>query len=132
VENTPLRTERRRPLGITIIALLLAIEGIGALILALLSIAVAFSTPIALIGTVISVLIGLISLALAYGLWTLQPWAFGATVAVEIFTIVFALCNFVGMLPKNTLATTIGDLIFPVVILIYLFADKNVRPAFRS
>ncbi len=126
------KIERGRPFGITIIAILLIIQGILALLLALISFFASISTPLALVGTFIASLIGLVCIVLAYGLWTLKSWAFGATVAVQILSIVFTLCNAVAMLPKNTSATVISNLVFPIIVLIYLFADKKVRSAFSS
>ena len=100
-------------------------------VLALVLLLIVTRIPWAVAGFIVSAIIGLVCLALARGLWTLKPWAFGATVVLQILSIVYPLFNFVLMLPKNTFITTVGNLIFPVAILIYLFADKNVRAAFQ-
>src|SRR5260370_256212 len=122
---------RKRPFGITVIAQELCVQGVLVVVLTLVIFSIATRIPLAIVGFIISVLIGLVCLALAWGLWTLKLWAFGATVAVQILSIVYPLFNFVLMLPKNTFIATLGNLLFPVIVLIYLFADKNVRAAFR-
>ena len=131
MQEAKISSARKRPPGITLIALLLCIQGVLEVVLALVLLLIMTRIPWAVFGFIISAFIGLVCLALARGLWTLKPWAFGATVALQILSIIYPLFNFVLMLPKNTLITTVGNLIFPVAILIYLFADKNVRAAFQ-
>ena len=131
MEETKISPTRKRPSGITLIALLLCIQGVLEVVLALVLLLIVTRIPWAVAGFIVSAIIGLVCLALARGLWTLKPWAFGATVVLQILSIVYPLFNFVLMLPKNTFITTVGNLIFPVAILIYLFADKNVRAAFQ-
>ena len=130
MEETNIPPARKRPFGITVIALLLGVQGVLVMVLTLVIFSIARHIPLAIVGFIISVLIGVVFLALAWGWWTLKPWAFGAMVAVQILSLVYPLFNFVVMLPKITFST-IGNLIFPVLVLIYLFADKNVRAAFR-
>jgi hypothetical protein len=131
MEETKISPTRKRPPGITLIALLLCIQGVLEVVLALVLLLIVTRIPWAVAGFIVSAIIGLVCLALARGLWTLKPWAFGATVVLQILSIVYPLFNLVLMLPKNTFITTVGNLIFPVAILIYLFADKNVRAAFQ-
>jgi uncharacterized membrane protein (DUF2068 family) len=132
MENSSMQNSRRRPLGITIIAILLGIQGVIAVLLALLSLSVVARNGLILVGVVIALIVGLVCLALAWGLWTLKRWAFGATVAVQILTIILALINFFAMLPRNTFSTTLSNIIFPVVVLIYLFVDRSARAALRA
>ena len=63
--------QRPRPLGITIMAIIVAIQGIFTLIVGL-----------QFMGTVFIVL-GVSALLLAWGLWTLQSWAFWTAVLLE-------------------------------------------------
>ena len=131
MEETKISPARKRPPGITLIALLLCIQGVLEVVLALVLLLIVTRIPWAVAGFIVSAIIGLVCLALARGLWTLKPWAFGATVVLQILSIVYPLFNLVLILPKNTFITTVGNLIFPVAILISLFADKNVRAAFQ-
>src|SRR5205085_8869720 len=74
-------TMRKRPLGITIIAILLFISAVIEIIGGISS--VIGTTPT---GTISDVLLGwfplamgVIELVLAWGLWTLKPWAYWGT-----------------------------------------------------
>ena len=111
----------RRPLGVTIIAILVAMGAIFEIIggLALL----ALLPPVG----IVALIVGVISLFVAWGLWTLKPWAFWLVVIVEVIHLVQA----VFALARGQ-AVGIGDVAFPVVILLYLFLDRNVRAAFRT
>ena len=111
----------RRPLGVTIIAVLVAIGAIFEIIggLALLAI----FAPVG----IFALIVGVISLFVAWGLWTLKPWAFWLVVIVEVIHLVQAVLSV-----ARGQGVGIGDIIFPVVILLYLFLDRNVRAAFRT
>lgn len=124
---------RKRPLGVTIIAI---IEIIGAIALLLLSFA-AISTPFG-ISMVIAAIIRLI---VAWGLWTLKRWAFWVAVVFEALHFCYNLYDLLtnhstaieaatGM--SVTKGSVLFSLILNLVILIYLFADRNVRAAFRT
>lgn len=115
-------TTRARPLGITIIAIIMAVQGILGIIGGILSLGVASSVGI------IALILGVLYLVLAWGLWTLKPWAFWGTVILEVLTIL----NGIFGLTQGVVATGIGSLIFAIVVLIYMFADRNVRAAFRT
>ena len=111
---------RSRPLGITIIAIIVAIHGILGIIGGIL-----------LLGTipgVIALILGILELILAWGLWTLQPWAFWATVIIEVIT----LLDGIFALVRGTAGPGIVTIVIALIVLIYLFADRNVRAAFRT
>jgi len=124
---------RKRPLGVTIIAI---IEIIGAIALLLLSLA-AISTPFG-IGMVIAAIIRLI---VAWGLWTLKRWAFWAAVVFDALHFCYNLYDLltghntaieVATGQSVTKGSVLVGLIVSLVILIYLFVDHNVRAAFRT
>ncbi len=112
---------RRRPLGVTIIAILVAIGAVFEIIGGLALLAV--FAPIG----IFALIVGVISLFVAWGLWTLKPWAFWLVVIVEVIHLVQAIFSV-----ARGQGVGIGDIIFPVVILLYLFLDRNVRAAFRT
>lgn len=104
-----------RPLGITIIAIVVGIQGIFTIIAGL-----------QFLGT-ITIVLGVLTVLLAWGLWTLQSWAFWTAVVLEVIDIVndlFAL--------RQGASGVIPSLIFSGLILIYLLRDENVRAAFRT
>src|SRR2546425_5818390 len=114
---------RSRPLGITIIAIIMAIYGILGIIagIGLLS---AGATALG----VSSLILGVLQLILAWGLWTLQRWAFWATVILQVL----ALINGIFTLTQGNAASGIVAIVIALIVLIYLFADRNVRAAFRT
>ena len=117
-----LTTGRARPLGITIIAIIMAILGIFDIIGGIMVMG-SYST----LG-IITLIIGVLYLILAWGLWTLQTWAFWGTVILVILTII----NGIFGIGQGVPATGIVSLILAVIVLIYMFADRNVRAAFRT
>lgn len=134
-----MQAPRRRPLGVTIIALLDIITGLIALvggILGFLGLGLVgeripvIVDAVAGVALVIAILIAVASLVLGWGLWTLKPWAFWATVIVEVLTIADHLLGWL----THHLGTTssITEIVIPVIIIVYLFADRNVRAAFRT
>lgn len=112
---------RRRPLGVTIIAILVAIGAIFEII-AGLALLVIFP-PLA----IFALIVGVVSLFVAWGLWTLKPWAFWLVVIVEVIHLIQAILSM-----ARGQGTGIGDLVIPIIILLYLFLDRNVRAAFRT
>src|SRR5712692_11676826 len=105
---------RQRPLGITIIAIVIGIQAIFSIITALQ------------FGAIIAIILGILKLLLAWGLWTLQPWAFWMAVVLEAIDII----NDLFSLGQG--ASVIVSLIFSALILVYLLRDQSVRAAFRT
>ena len=129
--------EGSRPLGITIIAAILGISAILALLVLMLGLTRASilgvgaglnsAVYLALLG---ALLWGFFEVALAWGLWTLRPWAFWATVIIEAARIIFGL--YIVFVLRTAILEGFLSLIIPIVILVYLFADRHVRAAFRA
>ncbi len=133
---------RTRPVGITIIALLL---GLGSILGICGALAAIIGSPFALFGTgaglgavfssaiggVVGLVLALVNLVLAWGLWTLQPWAFWGTVIAQVLHLLniglgaTSMGNGIGI-------GLIGTGIIPIIILIYMFVDSHVRNAFRT
>ncbi len=105
---------RHRPLGITIIAIVIGIQAILSIIAGIQSLGV------------ITLILGILSLLLAWGLWTLQSWAFWTAVVLEALNIIS------GLFSLGQGGYVIVSLIFSVLILLYLLRDRSVRAAFRT
>ena len=119
-------TGRSRPLGITIIAIILGIQGVLSIIAGILLLAGsggAYAVP-----AIIALVLGVLYLIVAWGLWTLQPWAFWATVVLEVITLI----NGIIALTQHSVGSGLLNIVLSLIILIYLFADRNVRAAFRT
>ena len=121
-------TGRSRPLGITIIAVIMGIQGILGIIAGILSLTASGANPAFAVAGIITLILGVLYLVLAWGLWTLQPWAFWATVVLEVI----ALINGIFALTQGNTGTGLLNIVLALIILIYLFADRNVRAAFRT
>jgi uncharacterized membrane protein (DUF2068 family) len=124
----------QRPTGITILAVLAAIGGVLGLLasLALLGIGAVVATAtglggFAVVAGLIVLVYSVLSLILAYGFWTLKPWAWPLGVAVEILGIVQALLNFANN--TSNVASLIISLAIAAFILWYLF-QPHVKTAF--
>lgn len=111
----------RRPLGVTIISLLVAVGAVFEIIGGLAFLAIAPAVGI------FALIVGIISLFVAWGLWTLKPWAFWTVVIIEVIHLVQAILSI-----ARGQGTGIADLVIPIIILLYLFLDRNVRAAFRT
>jgi uncharacterized membrane protein (DUF2068 family) len=147
MQNTLPETQRHRPLGVTIMAVLLGIEGILELvvgILALLAILalgrtivvhghVTTSRIVDVVGSVLAgfpIVIGLLTLIFSIGLWTLRRWAFWATVIIEVGSLLIHALQFTQH--HIAAGTIVTGMIIPVIILLYFFIDPNVRRAFHT
>ncbi len=125
-----LHTPRERPLGVTIIAILLGIQAVIAIISGIVVlVGTTFINPLAglLVGW-IPLAIGILLFVLAWGLWTLKTWAFWATVVLEIVYILINVFSF--SIPKGNVFSIFGGGIISLIILIYLLVDRHVRAAF--
>jgi hypothetical protein len=127
---------KSRPTGVSILAILLAIQGLSEVAYGLLML-LAAPGFVALAGDVTTVvqlspwgflLSGLLAVTLAYGLWILKSWAFWATVLLELFNLLGGTLQlFTAYYPGAVLLS----MIIPAVILIYFLADDHVREAFN-
>ena len=143
MQNTTTLAPHKRSLGVTIIAILTALQGVALLILDgigffgfLIALSTNHASPLltnvvfaGILGGVL-LIIAVLSLLVAWGLWTLKPWAFWFTVIIQIFSLLSSI-SLLTQTGNSTVTTTTSNIIFALVILIYLFADRNVRAAFR-
>ena len=123
---------RKRPLGISIIAVLLFISAVVEIffgVIVLVSSIFANLLAALLIGW-IPLAIGIVSFILAWGLWTLKPWAYWATVILEVVNIVIHLFS-LGQV-NHSFGDIFGGGIISLIILTYLLVDRNVREAFQT
>ncbi len=110
-----------RSFGVTLIAILLAINGLLTVFSYLLTFGAAGGTDVA---SVIGVLFGLALLYLAYGVWTLQRWAWLTTLLLEILNLIFDLIAVIAA--PGALGAWFG-LVLAAVIVFYL-----TRPGIRA
>ena len=120
-----MREVGQRPLGVTIIAILVALNGIAAIITAFQIFA---PGPGGILSIVVQTILGLALLYLAYGLWTLQPWAWLATLIIEaingLFALIAVVLNPIGVSAWVSLGLAI-------VVILYLLQPR-VRDVFSG
>ena len=124
-------TMRKQPLGITIISILLFIQAIFEIVVGFFALfATTLANPLAglLVGW-IPLLMGVLLFILAWGLWTIKPWAYWVTLILEIVNIVL---HFLGYNQTHSIFAILGGGIISIIIVIYLLVDGNVRRAFRT
>jgi hypothetical protein len=138
MENTQIRAPRERPGGVTIVAVLLGVEGAFEIVLGILALTNIF--PHGLISTgnspvggylgVTYLVAGLIKLLLIWGLLRLKRWAWIATIlfaGLSIATSCFAISQ-----SRFVLWTLLFDMVIPAVIWIYFILSDDLRSAFRA
>lgn len=137
---------RQRPRGVTIMAVLLGIEGLLELIVGIVLIIAANSLSrtfvshghritahivdaagIGLGG--VGIAIGVITLLFVFGLWTLRRWAYWAAIIIEGLSLLWSIIGIVRQ--TSTIGGSIASMIIPVIVLVYFLFSPNVRRAFR-
>ncbi|HXZ04280.1 MAG TPA: DUF2127 domain-containing protein [Ktedonobacteraceae bacterium] len=124
-------TTARRPLGITIIAILMFIQAVVEIFFGFFSFfgSIIHNPLTGLLAGWIPLAIGVLLFIVAWGLWTLKPWAYWVTLILEIVNIVL---HFLGYSQTHSLFAIISGGIISIIIVIYLLVDGNVRRAFRT
>ena len=114
--------QSNRPLGVTIIAILAVLGGIGSLLSGFTILVV-----IPILGLVLGgilIIIGLAYFAVAYGLWKGQSWAWSITLIISIIGIIVGL--------GSIIVGNVGAILHVIVniIVIYYLYRPNVRAYF--
>ena len=127
--------QRTRPVGITIISVIQAIQGVLGIITGILELTAGGSTSGAMAGAVtfigvLTLILSVLLLVLAWGLWTLRTWAFWTTVVIEVLSLIGGIFSWTQ--GHSTALGIVLNVVVPVVILLYMFLDRNVRAAFRT
>src|SRR5713226_9571258 len=119
------RTTRKRPLGITIIAILLFISAVIELFGGISS--VLGSPPTGTISDALlgwfPLVMGVINLVLAWGLCTLRPGAYWGTLVVEIVPALIHFFGFLGLPRTHSALAIISGGFVSIIIVIFLLVD---------
>jgi uncharacterized membrane protein (DUF2068 family) len=147
LQPAPPPVERqKRPLGVTILSILIGLEGLGEIFLGILAVGalIAISNAVrggghanlaaalSVLGWILGILplvIGAITLFIAIGLFLLKRWAYWTTVIVSIIFLIRQVYELIQ--PREAYTLVIIGTIIPLVILLYLLLDPSVRQAFR-
>lgn len=125
----------QRPTGVTVMAVLSAIGGVFGLLasLVLLGLGAAVSTASGLggglvfVAGIIVLAYSVLSLILAYGFWTLKPWAWPLGIGVQVLGIIQAVLQFMN--DSTNVVSLVISLAIAGVILWYL-NQPHVKSAF--
>lgn len=124
----------QRPTGITVMAVLSAIGGVFGLLasLALLGLGAAATATgglggLAFLAGIIILAYSVLSLVLAYGFWTLKPWAWPLGIGVQVLGIIQAVLQFMDN--STNVVSLVISLAIAGVILWYLY-QPHVKAAF--
>lgn len=124
-----------RPMGVTILAVLAAIGGVFGILggLALIGLGGLAAgvvggglAGLAFLFGLITLVLAVLSLAFAYGAWTLKPWAWMLGIGIEAASIVLAAINVIG--GASPTSQIIGVAI--AAIIIYYLMTPDVKRAF--
>lgn len=122
----------RHPWVITVLAILLALQGILELVLA----ALVLSGSVAPVPGVAeaSLAWGLFVLLLAWGVWKLKLWAFWMVVVLQVLTLGAAVVDLLELHPvSGSIAlVVIGDILIPVVVLLLFWQNRLIHALLRS
>lgn len=135
----PTTTGAARPTGVTILAILSAIGGVLGILagIALLGLGgVAAGSGAGAIGGLaalfglLTLVLSVLNLVLAYGFWTLKPWAWPLGVGLQIASLVVTAITILlsGDIVGGITSSIIG-IVISIIILYYLF-QPHVKAAF--
>ncbi len=138
MKNTRIQAPQERPVGVTVIAVLLGLQGVFEVVLGILALTNILprgyiftgSSPAGGILGASFLIAGLIKLLLLWGLWRLKRWAWVATLILAGYSIVTS-CFAVSQ-SRFVLWTLLFDMVIPGVIWIYFILDDDLRAAFRA
>jgi hypothetical protein len=118
----------KRPLGVTIIAILLFIAGVSGILSALAGFGVFGGHKVMIATPILLLIVSLVQMSVASGLWQLLRWAWLTAVVVVVVTIIV---NVIGIFAKVQLPSVIISLVIDVIVLLYLNSG-GVRRAFAK
>ena len=137
--DTIFELPHKRPGAVTLVAVLVTIQGAFRLLVAFFFLLGALlggwalttsSVVVGIIAGVLIAIIALLTLFFAWGLWTLKRWAYWATVilmGLDLLSSIFGLTQ-----PITGIWTIWGGVIIPAVVLIYFLVSSGVRKAFLA
>jgi uncharacterized membrane protein (DUF2068 family) len=125
----------QRPTGVTIIAVLAVIAGVfgllgGLALIGLGGIIAASGVTGGALAPILGLLLlayGVLALVLAYGFWTLRPWAWTLGIGLQAAGIVINILQFLNN--STQLVSAIVSIAISVVVIWYLY-QINVKAAF--
>lgn len=85
---------RKRPIGVTVVAVLVLLSALGTIVFSIP--ALGLGPPLSTAQIVLNLVFAAILLYIAYGLFTLKPWAWITTIVLEVLNGIFAILAIAG------------------------------------
>src|SRR5437016_3004393 len=126
MEKGTWKTSPKRPVGVTLVALLLGFWGLTISFIVATLILSWFGGAHVQFEVVTDVL-GVGNLPLAWSLWKLKPWAYLATFLLQGAFLLNCLAVTLFLPMSANTKTLQSASLFPVMILIYFLVDRNIR-----
>ncbi len=130
----PAVQRHQRPIGVTIVAVLVGIQSLVLLLVGLITIQAAAGKGgvIAILAAtgIVSLVFGLFSFFFCRALLALKRWAFWGTIVLQALSLLGGLVEISQA--NASFSATLSGIILPIVILVYFLADRSVRAAFRA
>ena len=129
----------QRPTGVTILAVLAAIFGVFGILAGLAAVGLGgFAGAVAgaavggavVIGGLILLVVSVVELALAYGFWTLKPWAWQWGIVLAVVQVVIAVLGAVGIFSGGLSNALISIVIAGIIV--YYLNKPEIRSAFGA
>lgn len=128
---------RNRPFGVSLISILVAIDAVIGMFAAFamlgLSVFSFFDVPhigaafaLSVIGIFV-LIITLVQLVVAAGLWSLEKWAWMVAVVICWIDVIFGAIS--GIINAQTFGAVLLGIVIPLIVLFYLYSE-GVRKAF--
>ena len=134
----------QRPTGVTVLAVLAAIGGVFGLLgsLAIIGLgglaggliggaAGAAVGGLAIVGGLVVLVLSVVELALAYGFWTLKPWAWTWGIVLAAVNVVIAVLGVVGIVFSSSVTSAAVSIVIAAVFIYYLNMP-DIRRAFGA
>lgn len=133
MNSTTIPAMPHRPFGISVLALLLGVRGLGTLILLIVFLLQGLESNPLFSGIVIywiGLILGLFCPVVAWGLWKMKSWAYWGTIVLLIANAVNDIKGFDWIQPQPHVPTIIGSFLFSLLFLLYLILRQEVRIVF--
>jgi hypothetical protein len=126
--------QQPRPLEVTIIAVLVGLQSFVLLIVGLITVQAASGRegviPILAATGIVSLVFGMLSFLCCRMLLALKRWAFWGTIVLQALSL---LGGIIEISQANaSFSATLSGFILPIVILVYLWANRSMRAVFQA
>ncbi len=129
------KTRRDRPAGVSNVATWLILSGVVSLLFYGIPLIQQFSKggsfSLGVANGLIGILLAVIALAVAWGLWTLRPWAVQWTIGLLAINVLSRIIGILIAQATSNIVIQVLSILLNVWIIYYLATSKTVREAYK-